>query len=72
MKIAILIPGLVRFYKKTYKSLLNNIDKDKNNKYDIYLSFWDKTKQRDGEEIIDVDIDHVVSSYGDTKSWYIL
>lgn len=58
MKIAILIPGLIRTYKKTYENLFKYlIDPNVNsNKIDIYLAFWDKTHNRGINENVDVKI----------------
>ena len=47
-KVAILIPGLVRTYKKTQHIFFTNIiDKNRDSfKIDIYLAFWGYTHQR--------------------------
>ena len=47
-KVAILLPGLVRTYKKTYKNFFSNIVEFNKDKYeiDIYLAFWNYTHQR--------------------------
>jgi len=47
-KIAILLPGLVRSYKKTYNNFTTNILKENSDKYeiDVFLAFWDYTHKR--------------------------
>tara|TARA_Y100001937_G_scaffold125827_1_gene193523 strand:- start:17890 stop:18615 length:726 start_codon:yes stop_codon:yes gene_type:complete len=48
MKVAILIPGLVRTYKQTYDNfLLNVIEPNKDeHEIDLFLAFWDHTHER--------------------------
>ena len=47
-KIAILIPGLVRSYKKTHHNFITNIVKENSDRYqiDVFLAFWDHTHKR--------------------------
>lgn len=48
MKVAVLIPGLLRTYKHTYNSFFSNIiESNKNNhKIHLFLAFWDHTHKR--------------------------
>ena len=48
MKVAILLPGLVRTYKKTHENFFSNIIEPNREKHEIdtYLAFWDHTHER--------------------------
>jgi len=71
MKVAILLPGLIRNIDKTYKSFFANvIESNPKCKIDIYSAFWNKTHIRKRIEknnipssIVSIDSTKVVSTY---------
>jgi len=77
MKIAILIPGLTRSYKKVYKSYNENVLKPNNNhEIDTYLAFWTHTHVRDKRsnsgqkghrELGQEEIEDVIETYSPKK-----
>tara|TARA_R110002020_G_scaffold89143_4_gene218310 strand:- start:1317 stop:2042 length:726 start_codon:yes stop_codon:yes gene_type:complete len=48
MKVAILIPGLLRTYRQTYNNFFSNIIEPNKSKHEIhlFLAFWDHTHKR--------------------------
>ena len=78
MKVAILLPGLIRHIDKTYKSFYTNIiEPNPECQIDIYSAFWDKTHVRgtnntpssianiDSTKIIDIynPVNHTILDY---------
>jgi hypothetical protein len=57
MRVAILIPGLLRTYKQTYNNFFSNIIEPNKNEHeiDLFLAFWDHTHKR-GESGINQNI----------------
>lgn len=75
-KVALLIPGLLRTYKKTSKFLFHNIIEPNKEEYDIdvYLGFWNYSHQRgDGgmrdniEKISTKEVDEILDLYKPKK-----
>ena len=82
MKVAIVIPGLIRHTDQTYNSFYDNVIKaNKDCDVDVYLAFWDKTHIRGGNNtpssIKEVDptkilelynpVDHIILDYDSTQ-----
>ena len=75
-KVALLIPGLLRTYKRTSKFLFHNIIEPNMQEYDIdiYLGFWDHSHQRgsggirnDIKRISTKEIDEILDLYKPKK-----
>lgn len=69
MKIALLLTGFPRTYKRTYKNLKKNIL----DVYDVdtYICSWDKSQLKSGETLITTDTVDVITSYPGKISSYI-
>lgn len=63
MKIAIVIPGLVRTYKSVYNNFRKNVlDPNEDHQIDIYLAFWDKSAPKKGKAKY-INVDDVLETY---------
>ena len=75
-KVAVLICGLVRTYKKTNKNFILNILEKNNQNYqiDVFLAFWDHTHQRgsmgtkvEKRKLLKKEIQNIIEIYSPKK-----